>query len=88
MQIKLERTQAYNLWDPIARTTFFKQFIALLRFLASGHGNVRHLRLPGTAIHRELKIESEREKEKDNAPDWLVQESEQWLRDYEEEYES
>lgn len=85
MRIKLEHTQAYNLLDPIARTTFFKHF---MRFLASGHGNVGHLRLPGTAIHRELKIESESEKEKENAPDWLVQENEQWLRDYEEEYES
>jgi hypothetical protein len=49
---------------------YSKHFIALVRFLAAGYGNVGHLRLPDTNIHGEL--DSENETEDENAPDWMV----------------
>lgn len=75
MRIELQYTPAYNLLDHISRTAFLKHFIALVRFLAAGHGNVGHLRLPGTTIHRGLTSESETEEE--SAPDWMVSDCEE-----------
>lgn len=87
-RIPLRHTIAYNLLDPISRTEFLKQFIALIKVLVGGYGNVGHLRLPGTKIHRGLESEADEEK---NAPEWMVldyQENEQWIKNYETQYES
>ena len=71
------------------RMEFLKHFIALTKILMSGFGNVGHLRLPGTKIHRGLEKESDNEE--DNAPDWMVldsQEDEQRVKNNARQYES
>ena len=89
MRIQLYHTPPYNLLDHHQRTAFLKHFIALVRFLAAGFGDVGHLRRTGTKIHREGEI---KEVEKDSvAPDWMVldyQEDEHWIREYGTRYES
>ena len=55
-----------------------------------GYGNMRHLRLSRTKIHRGLKRESETDVKK-NASKWMIlnyQENEQWIKNYETQYES
>ena len=88
-RIPLRHTVPYNLLDPIQRTEFLKHFIALIKVLVGGYGNVGHLRLPGTKIHRELERESEIDEK--NPPEWMVldyQEDEQWIKNHETQYES
>ena len=86
-RIELQHTPSYDLLDPISRTTFLKDFIALIRFLAAGYGNVGHLRLPGTKIHRGLTSYNEMKEE--SGSKWMVSEDmkdESWEKKYKEEY--
>ena len=95
-RIKLCHTKPDSLVDPIHRTLFLKHFIALIRYLAAGHGNVGHLRLLGDKIHRTLKAivmddeeESEEECEEIIAPSWMVLdvgEEEKWVEKHRYDY--
>ena len=51
-KIKLNHTRRYNLFMTDDRTGFIKEFVALLRFVAAGEVNVRHLRKDSEVIHR------------------------------------
>jgi hypothetical protein len=91
MRITLRHTPAYNLLDPGPRTTFLKHFIALMRYLAAGYGDIGHLRLPGTKIHRSLGSDVDETEKEENAPEWMAldyQEDEQWVDDFGMEYGS
>lgn len=90
MRITLRYTPAYNLLDPGPRTTFLKHLIALIRYLAAGLGDVGHLRLPGTKIHRTVGDVVDGSEKEENAPEWMgldYQEDEQWINDFGMEYE-
>lgn len=47
----IHHTRSYNLLDTDCRTEFIKEFIALVRFIASGKASVGLLRTEGS-IHR------------------------------------
>jgi len=50
--IKLCHTRLYNLFNTFDRTEFIWEFVALLRFVASGEANVGFLRNDDPTIHR------------------------------------
>ena len=51
-KIKLNHSRRYSLLHTKDRTDFIKEFVALLRFVAAGEGNVGFLRKDGVEIHR------------------------------------
>ena len=53
-KIKLHHTRLYNLMNPVDRTEFIREFVALLRFVAAGEADVGHLRKDSQAIHRAM----------------------------------
>lgn len=91
MRVTLKHTPPYNLLDPVPHTQFLKHFIALIRYLAAGHGDVGYLRLPVTKSHDEMKRE-DLDIDEENAPERQMvlddQEDEQWVKEFREQYES
>ena len=53
-KITLNHTRRYNLFNTVDRTEFIKEFIALLRFVASGEANIGHLCKDSPVIHRNM----------------------------------
>lgn len=55
--LKLYRSQIYDLFETDQRTSFIRQFVALVRMIADGRGNVGHLRRDKDVVHRNDKSE-------------------------------
>ena len=53
-RIDLNHTRLYNLFNAADRTDFFKEFVALLRFVAAGEANIGHVRKDSVTIHRSV----------------------------------
>lgn len=55
-KIPIQHTAPLNLLHPETRTQFIKDFVYLLRYIASGYANIGHLRRPGSVIHRFINL--------------------------------
>jgi len=74
-------TRPYSLLEPESRTGFIHHFLALVRYLAGGHGDVGHVRLPGQLIHREIDERGEVSDEDFDPPQSVMtrKEKEAWM---------
>lgn len=51
-KVRLNHTRLYNLFNTADRTEFIKEFVALLRFVASGEANIGFLGRNNSEVHR------------------------------------
>jgi hypothetical protein len=90
-KIELNHTQLYNLYEPVDRTQFIKDMVAMFRFVAAGEANIGYLRKNGDEIHRKLDSAGNpvSNLESGALPPQRVmdeQEEEDWLKNPDEEY--
>jgi hypothetical protein len=87
-RIKLNHTRIYNLVNTVDRTDFIKEFIALVRFIASGEANVGFLGKTREEIHRVTSFSGNEQVERPPQQDLNDNEEKLWRLSNENNYTS